>query len=50
MCPPAATSTYQYSLERSTSAYVSPSPMKARQLRQLKHSGWYFCSPATYRW
>lgn len=40
--------THQYSLECSTSVYVSPSPIKVPHVRQMKHSGWYFSSPATW--
>lgn len=39
--------TYQYNFDRSTRAYESPSPIKAPQEPQQKHSGWNLCSPAT---
>ena len=43
----ACISSYQYSLDLSTRAYESPSPMKQRQDVHWKHSGWNLWSPAT---
>lgn len=43
-----ARASYQYSLDRSTRAYVSRSSITTLQLKHTKHSGWYLCSPATW--
>lgn len=44
-----AKASYQYSLDRSTRAYVSRSSITTLQLKHTKHSGWYLCSPATWK-